>query len=94
YLRANWARIGPSLVGKLHVFTGDMDQFYLAPSVYLLEEFLESTTAPYYAGEFGYGRPMKGHGWQPWTNADLIRIMADHIARRAPANADRRWRDH
>ncbi|MFN0179608.1 MAG: alpha/beta hydrolase-fold protein [Gemmatimonadales bacterium] len=92
YLRENWARIGPSLVGKIHVYTGDMDQFYLAPSVYLLEEFLESTTAPYYAGEFGYGRPMKGHGWQPWTNADLIRIMADHIARRAPANADRGWR--
>lgn len=94
YLRENWARIGPSLVGKIHVYTGDMDQFYLAPSVYLLEEFLESTTAPYYAGEFGYGRPMKGHGWQPWTNADLIRIMADHVARRAPAGADRRWRGH
>jgi hypothetical protein len=35
---------------------------------------------------------MKGHGWQPWTSADLIRIMADHIARQAPAGADRRWR--
>jgi len=92
YLRERWSTIGKHLVGKIHVFTGDMDQFYLAPSVYLLEEFLESTTDPYYAGEFGYGRPMKGHGWQPWTNADLIRLMADHIARRAPAGADRSWR--
>jgi hypothetical protein len=92
YLREHWATLGPKLVGKIHVYTGDMDQFYLAPSVYLLEEFLEGTTDPYYAGEFGYGRPMKGHGWQPWTNAELMRIMAVHIADRGPAGADRSWR--
>lgn len=84
YLETNWSRIGPSLVGKLHILTGDMDDFYLAPAVYLLEDFLESTRAPYYAGSFRYGRPMKGHGWQPTTTADLLREMAAHIARRAP----------
>ncbi|MBM4186585.1 MAG: hypothetical protein FJ206_04660 [Gemmatimonadetes bacterium] len=92
YLRTNWSRIGPSLVGKIRVFTGDMDHFYLAPAIYLLEDFLESTTAPAYGGEFGYGRPMKGHGWQPWTNADLIRSMAAQIARNAPAGAPNEWR--
>lgn len=91
YLAKEWPRIGPSLVGKLRVFTGEMDQFYLAPSVYLLQEFLEGTTSPYYAGEFGFGRPMKGHGWQPWTNADLLRIMARQVARNAPVGADLRW---
>jgi len=94
YLETNWARIGPSLVGKLHVLTGDMDDFYLAPAIYLLENFLESTRAPYYGGSFRYGRPMKGHGWQPMTNADLLREMADHIARRAPAGEPvRSWRE-
>ncbi|MEZ4457506.1 MAG: alpha/beta hydrolase-fold protein [Gemmatimonadales bacterium] len=92
YLRRHWTDIGPRLVGKLHVYTGDMDQFYLAPSVYLLEEFLESTTAPYYDGEFGYGRPMKGHGWQPWSNADLLGLMAAHIGRRAPGGFAVAWR--
>ncbi|MGE0441723.1 MAG: hypothetical protein AB7S39_14645 [Gemmatimonadales bacterium] len=92
YLRRHWAEIGPRLVGKLHVYTGDMDQFYLAPSVYLLEEFLEGTTAPYYDGEFGYGRPMKGHGWQPWSNADLLGLMAAHIGRRAPGGFTVAWR--
>lgn len=92
YLKQNWSRIGPSLVGKLRVFTGDMDHFYLAPSIYLLEEFLESTTTPYYAGEFGYGRPMKGHGWQPWSNAELIRIMAGQVARNAPPGEPQGWR--
>jgi len=94
YLETNWSRIGPSLVGKLHVLTGDMDDFYLAPAIYQLEDFLESTRAPYYGGSFRYGRPMKGHGWQPMTNADLLREMADHIARRAPAGEPvRSWRE-
>lgn len=94
YLETNWGRIGPSLVGKLHVLTGDMDDFFLAPAIYLLEDFLEPTRAPYYGGSFRYGRPMKGHGWQPMTNADLLREMADHIARRAPAGEPvRSWRE-
>ncbi|MEO8338066.1 MAG: alpha/beta hydrolase-fold protein [bacterium] len=85
YLETNWSRIGPQLVGKLHLLTGDMDDFYLGPAVYKLEEFLESTRNPYYGGSFRYGRPNKGHGWQPMTNADLLREMAAQIARNAPA---------
>ncbi|MEO5814542.1 MAG: alpha/beta hydrolase-fold protein [Gemmatimonadaceae bacterium] len=85
YLETNWSRIGPQLVGKLHVLTGDMDDFYLGPAVYKLEDFLESTRSPYYGGSFRYGRPNKGHGWQPMTNADLLREMAAQIARNAPA---------
>ncbi len=84
YIETNWAEIGPKLVGKLHIFNPEMDHFYLPLAVYLLEDFLESTTDPYYAGEVVHGRPMKGHGWQPWTSAGLIRMMAQHIARNAP----------
>jgi hypothetical protein len=94
YLQQNWPRIGRSLAGKLHILTGDMDDFYLGPAVYLLEDFLESTQTPYYGGSFRYGRPMKGHGWQPMTNADLLREMAAHIARNAPAGEKvAAWRD-
>jgi|HubBroStandDraft_6_1064221.scaffolds.fasta_scaffold32407_3 hypothetical protein len=85
YVQINWPRIGPQLVGKLRIYCGDMDNFYLAGAVYLLEDFLKSTKDPYYDGEFVYGRPMKGHGWQPMTNAELIRMMAAQIARNAPA---------
>ncbi len=85
YAQQNWPRIGPQLVGKLHILTGDMDDFYLAPAVYMMEDFLAGTTNPHYAGDFRYGRPMKGHGWQPMTNADLLREMAAQIAKNAPA---------
>lgn len=93
YLEKNWDRIGPSLKGKLRIYNPEMDSFYLPYAVYLLEEFLESTTDPFYAGEVIHGRPMKGHGWQPMTYAELARMMADHIYGNAPRGADRRWRN-
>ncbi len=84
YIETNWPKIGPQLVGKLHLYCGDMDNYYLNLAVYLLEDFLKTTKDPYYAGSFEYGRPMKGHGWHPLTQSELIRIMADHITKNAP----------
>ena len=54
-LRRDWSDIGPKLVGKIHIYCGDMDNYYLNNAVYLMEEFLESTMYPYYAGEVDYG---------------------------------------
>lgn len=54
-LARDWESLGPRLVGKLHVFCGDMDNYYLNNAVYLMEEFLESTTDPAYAGVVDYG---------------------------------------
>src|SRR5579872_1383711 len=78
YLQANWAKIGPHLKGKIHVYVGDMDNFYLNLAVYLLEDFLKTTDAQ---AVFEYGRPMKGHGWQPMTNAELVKMMAATVSR-------------
>ena len=88
YIETNWPRIGPQLVGKLHLYTGDMDSFYLNLGVYMLEDFLKGTKDPNYAGSFEYGRPMKGHGWMPMSYQDLVRQMAEEIARHAPAGED------
>lgn len=54
-LQRDWATLGPKLEGKLHIYTGDMDNYYLNNAVYLTEKFLESTTDPYYGGEVDYG---------------------------------------
>ena len=54
-LRRDWATLGPKLEGKLHIYAGDMDNYYLNNAVYLAEEFLEGTTEPYYGGEVDYG---------------------------------------
>jgi S-formylglutathione hydrolase FrmB len=36
-LRNRWAKLGPKLAGKLHVYMGDMDTFYLDGAVQLLQ---------------------------------------------------------
>ncbi len=77
-----WPEIGKDLVGKIHIFCADQDDYYLNLGVYPLEDFLENTTDPYYAGSFIYGRPLDGHVWHPMTHADLIRSMARHMAER------------
>ena len=84
YIETRWPEIGPKLVGKIRIYNPEMDDFYLPNAVYLLEEFLESTADPHYGGEVVHGRPMKGHGWHPMTYAELIRMMAEHIAANAP----------
>jgi len=54
-LARDWKTLGPKLEGKLHIYTGDMDNYYLNNAVYLTEEFLENTKDPYYNGEVDYG---------------------------------------
>jgi hypothetical protein len=88
YVERNWKTIGPALVGKLHIAVGDMDNYFLNLGVYRMETFLESTKepgkGPYYEGTVQYGRPLKPHGWQPWTNQELLRIMAKQVEKNAP----------
>ncbi len=85
YLSRNWATLGPKIEGKLNFFAGEMDNFYLNLAVYLFEDLLRQTKEPHYPGRFAYGRPKKGHNWHLTTWADLIREMAEHVKRNAPA---------
>ncbi len=54
-LERDWATLGPDLVGKIHVYIGDMDTYYLNNAVYLLDAFLKTTTNPFYGGQIDYG---------------------------------------
>ena len=87
YAERNWKTLGPELVGKLHIAVGDMDNYFLNLGVYHMETFLESTKepgkGPYYAGSVEYGRPLKPHGWQPWTNQELLKIMMAQVEKNA-----------
>ena len=53
-LERDWDKLGENLKGKIHIYCGDMDNYYLNNAVYLMEDFLESTTDPYYEGEVKY----------------------------------------
>ena len=54
-MERDWETLGPKLEGKIHIYVGDMDNYYLNNAVYLTEAFLENTTDPYFAGEVDYG---------------------------------------
>ena len=61
-MKRDWDKIGKDLEGKIHIYCGDMDNYYLNNAVVLTEEFLKSTTDPYYNGEVDYG-DMAEHCW-------------------------------
>ncbi|MEM7296802.1 MAG: alpha/beta hydrolase-fold protein [Bacteroidota bacterium] len=54
-MERDWQTLGPKLKGKVNIYCGDMDNYYLNNAVYLTEAFLEGTTDPYYGGEVDYG---------------------------------------
>lgn len=87
YAERNWDELGPKLRGKLHLYAGDMDDFYLNLAVYRFEDFLRRED-PDYPAVFGYGRPMKGHAWHEHTWAELLRRVAAHVRAHAPAGTD------
>jgi hypothetical protein len=54
-LERDWKTLGPKLKGKINIYCGDMDNYYLNNAVYLMEDFLKKTTNPFYGGEVDYG---------------------------------------
>ena len=61
-LRRDWKKLGPKLAGKLHIYVGEADNYYLNNAVYLVEDFLKSTKDPFYGGEVDY-EPRAEHCW-------------------------------
>jgi hypothetical protein len=53
-MERDWETLGPKLQGKIHLYTGDMDNYYLNNAVYLTEDFLEKADPPY-EGVVDYG---------------------------------------
>lgn len=45
-LRRDWQTLGPKLRGKLRIYVGDMDNYYLNNAVYGVEEFLRTASPP------------------------------------------------
>ena len=82
-LERDWKELGPKLEGKLHIYCGDMDDHYLGNAVYLMEEFLESTTDPYYGGVVEYGDRFS-HCWSGDPNSPNSISRLTYVQRFAP----------
>ncbi len=53
-MQRDWKTLGPKLQGKVHIYVGDMDNYYLNNAVYFTEEILRSADPPF-EGEIDYG---------------------------------------
>jgi len=103
-LRRDWNKgLGQKLEGKLSIYVGDMDNYYLNNAVYLVEDFLKGTKNPPYGGEVTYGDRAE-HCWNgDPTRPNAISRLRYHqmfapkivarIEKSAPAGADlKSWR--
>jgi hypothetical protein len=96
-IERDWASLAPKLRGKIHIYVGSADTYYLTDAVYFAQARLEALKPPF-EGEIAYGDRAE-HCWNgdpKLPNAYsrlhydvqyLPRIL-DQISRTAPAGAD------
>jgi S-formylglutathione hydrolase FrmB len=77
-LEANWKSLGPKLRGKLHIWVGEADDFFLNNAVHKLDNFL-SRAEPPFEGSITYGRG-QGHCWIGLSRTDMLKQMAARLA--------------
>jgi hypothetical protein len=58
----DWATLGPKLQGKLHIYVGSADTYFLTDAVYFAQETLEALKDPTWGGEVDYGEKAE-HCW-------------------------------
>jgi len=60
YARDHWEELGPKIQGKIYIWMGDMDNFYLNLATHVLDEFLKTTKNPASDAEIVF-TPNAGH---------------------------------
>jgi hypothetical protein len=101
-LERDWATLAPKLQGKIHIYVGSGDTYYLTDSVYFAQERLESLQ-PAYGGTVAYGDRAE-HCWNGdpklpnaysrlHYNFQYLPVILQRISAAAPAGADlKSWR--
>jgi hypothetical protein len=98
-MKRDWENgLGEKLRGKIHLYVGELDNYYLEDAVYLAQEFLESARNPRFEGVIDYGRRAE-HCWngdhsRPNAESRLryhqmfIPLAVERMRKTAPAGAD------
>ena len=102
-IKRDWPKLGEKLKGKIHIYVGDMDNYYLNNAVYTAEDVLNKLTNPVCSCEVDYGDRAE-HCWNgDHKNPNYISRMryhqmfipkwAEEMKKRAPKGADTKsWR--
>ena len=97
-IKRDWAKLGPKLRGKIHLYVGEMDNYYLNNAVRLTEQVLRELKDPPADAEVDY-ECLAEHCWNgdhsnPIWISRLMYVqihapkMMERIRKTAPAGAD------
>lgn len=78
-LEQHWDELAPKLRGKLNIWVGEMDDYYLNNAVHLLDEFLQ--TKPSIDARIAFG-PDRGHCWTGISQNEMMREIEERITSR------------
>lgn len=73
YCEANWKTLAPKLDGKLHVWVGERDEYFLNGGVHKFDDFLKSAS-PKITARIEYSA-FAGHGWEPRSRSAVLDEM-------------------
>lgn len=74
-LEKDWAKLGPKLTGKIHIWVGDADDYYLNNAVHRLKAMLNSRSNPKFEGEVTIA--MRQPHTNGWSNGTMLNAMAE-----------------
>lgn len=97
-IKRDWAKLGPKLRGKIHLYVGELDNYYLNNAVHLAEQVLRELKDPPADAEVDY-ECLAEHCWNgdhanPIWISRLMYVqlhapkMMERIRKTAPAGAD------
>jgi hypothetical protein len=76
-MERDWKALGPKLRGKIHIWVGEADDYFLNNAVHLLDDFLSKAT-PAFEGKISYGS-RGDHDWRVLSERQLMDAMAAAI---------------
>jgi hypothetical protein len=96
-LERDWGTLAPRLQGKMHIYVGTADTYYLTDAVYFAQDRIEALKPPY-EGKIDYGDRAE-HCWNGdhsvsnaysrlHYNTQYLPMILDRIEKTAPKGAD------
>lgn len=77
YVETNWSVLGPKIQGKIYIWMGDMDHFYLNTGTRGFDDFLKSTSNPKSDAIIEF-TPMEGH-CSLYSHKEVLLKMQERI---------------
>ena len=75
-LERAWDTLAPKLRGRLNIWVGEMDDYFLEGAVHRLDAFLQDRSS--IGARIVYG-PGRGHCWTGISPAEMLREMAAQV---------------